>query len=101
MRKLDQFDNAALPIVGLDRDTLDFGLVRYGQSSKLQIQVTNTGNVVAQFRFVPKLDEVRGVVCLCVNRVVFSKFSARLLTCSFLVHFFLCLASLFSSLIST
>ena len=101
MRKLDQFDNTALPIVGLDRDTLDFGLVRYGQSSKLQIQVTNTGNVVAQFRFVPKLDEVRGVVCLCVNRVVFSKFSARLLTCSFLVHFFLCLASLFSSLIST
>lgn len=36
--------------------------VRYswGDSVTLPIQITNTGKVVAQFRFVPKLDEVRG-----------------------------------------
>jgi len=58
MRKLDRFDNTALPIVGLDRDTLDFGEVRYGQTSTLKLKITNTGNVVAQFRLAPKLDEV-------------------------------------------
>jgi len=57
MRKLDRFDNTALPIVGLDKDTLDFGEVRYGQTSTLKIQIANTGNVVAQFRLAPKLDE--------------------------------------------
>lgn len=57
MRKLDRFDNTALPIVGLDKDTLDFGEVRYGETSKLKIQIANTGNVVAQYRLVAKLDE--------------------------------------------
>lgn len=31
----------------------------WGDSVTLPIQITNTGKVVAQFRFVPKLDEVR------------------------------------------
>lgn len=59
MKLLDRFENQTLPIVGLDRVSLDFGEIRYGQSVTLPIQVTNTGNVVAQFRLVPKLDEVR------------------------------------------
>ncbi|OEU10210.1 DNase I-like protein [Fragilariopsis cylindrus CCMP1102] len=54
---LDRFENQSLPMVGLDTVELDFGPVRYDQSVTLPIQVTNTGNVCAQFRFVPKLDE--------------------------------------------
>lgn len=59
MKLLDRFENQTLPMVGLDRVDLDFGEVKYGQKAKLPIQITNTGSVVAQWRFVPKLDEVR------------------------------------------
>lgn len=58
MKLLDRFENQTLPMVGLDKVSLDFGEVRYGQSMTLPIQITNTGSVVAQFRLVPKLDEV-------------------------------------------
>ena len=57
---LDRFENQSLPTIGLDRVELDFGQIRYDQSMTLPIKVTNTGTVCAQFRFVPKLDEVRG-----------------------------------------
>jgi len=57
MKKLDQYENKSLPMIGLDRTELDFGEVRYGKTITLPIKVTNTGNVVAQFRLVPKLDE--------------------------------------------
>jgi len=57
MKLLDRFENQTLPMVGLDRASLDYGEVRYGQSITLPIQITNTGSVVAQFRLVPKLDE--------------------------------------------
>ena len=59
MKKLDQYENKSLPMIGLDRTELDFGEVRYGKTITLPIKITNTGNVVAQFRLVPKLDEVR------------------------------------------
>ena len=58
MHVLDRFENQTLPMVSMDKIHLDFGEIRYGQSVMLPIQVTNTGNVVAHFRFVPKLDEV-------------------------------------------
>jgi len=58
MKTLDKFENQSLPMVGLDRINLDFGEVFYDQKVTLPIQVTNTGKVVAQFRLVPKLDEV-------------------------------------------
>jgi len=61
MKMLDMFENAALPMVGLDRITLDFGELRYEQTATLPIKMTNTGKVVAQFRIVPKLDEI--LVC--------------------------------------
>mmetsp|Transcript_22262 Transcript_22262/g.33935 ORF Transcript_22262/g.33935 Transcript_22262/m.33935 type:complete len:801 (+) Transcript_22262:85-2487(+) len=54
---LDRFENQSLPMVGLDKSELDFGLVRYEKSITLPIHITNTGNVCAQFRFVTKLDE--------------------------------------------
>ena len=59
MLVLDRFENQTLPMVSMDRINLDFGQIRYDQSVMLPIKVTNTGNVVAHFRFVPKLDEVR------------------------------------------
>ena len=58
MKRLDEYDNQSLPMVGLDRTELNFGEVRYGKSKSLPIRITNTGKVVAQFRLVPKLDEV-------------------------------------------
>jgi len=58
MKLLDNYDNEALPMVGLDRISLDFGEVRYDQTVTLPIKVTNTGSVLAQFRLVPKLEEV-------------------------------------------
>jgi phosphatidylinositol-bisphosphatase len=58
MKVLDKFENQSLPMVGLDRIFLDFGELRYEQTFTLPIRVTNTGKVVALFRFVPKLDEV-------------------------------------------
>ena len=62
MKKLDQYENKSLPMIGLDRTELDFGEVIYGKTITLPIKITNTGNVIAQFRLVPKLDEV-GVWC--------------------------------------
>jgi len=59
MKVLDRFENQTLPRVGLDRVNLEYGEIRYGQTVTLPIQITNTGSVVAQFRLVPKLDEVR------------------------------------------
>jgi phosphatidylinositol-bisphosphatase len=59
MALLDRYENQSLPMVGLDRVSLDFGEVRYNQSLTLPIQITNTGSVVAQFRLVPKPEEVR------------------------------------------
>jgi len=55
---LDRYENQSLPMVGLDRIELDFGAIRYGSTAALPINITNTGNVCAQYRFVPKLDEV-------------------------------------------
>lgn len=57
MKRLDEYENQSLPMVGLDRTELDFGEVRYGRTKTLPIRITNTGKVVAQFRLVPKLDE--------------------------------------------
>lgn len=54
---LDTYENNSLPMVSLDRINLDFGEVRYDQSVTLPIVITNTGQVVAQFRLVPKVDE--------------------------------------------
>lgn len=85
MRLLDKFENQTLPMVGFDTTSLDFGDLRYvcvlaysystrltlvlicaafyacrwGDKKTLPIKITNIGKVVAQFRFVPKLDEVR------------------------------------------
>ena len=58
MKMLDTYENNSLPMVSLDRISLDFGEVRYDQRVTLPIVITNTGQVVAQFRLVPKVEEV-------------------------------------------
>jgi inositol polyphosphate 5-phosphatase INPP5B/F len=58
MRLLDRYENQSLPMVGLDRVTVDFGQVRYDHSVTIPIHITNTGSVVALYRLVPKPDEV-------------------------------------------
>jgi len=58
MKMLDTYENNSLPMVSLSRISLDFGEVRYDQRVTLPIVITNTGQVVAQFRLVPKVDEV-------------------------------------------
>ncbi|KAL7492095.1 hypothetical protein ACHAWT_001312 [Skeletonema menzelii] len=57
IRLLDTFENNSLPMLSLDRIKLDVGEVRYDQRVTQQIIITNTGKVVAPFRFVPKLEE--------------------------------------------
>lgn len=56
---LERYDNRSLPSISLDRRELDFGMVRYNQSVSLPLHITNTGTACAQYRFIPKLDEVR------------------------------------------
>lgn len=74
MKTLDQYENKSLPMIGLDSTELDFGEVRYGKKITLPIKITNTGNVVAQFRLVPKLDEV----CMTITSLF--------ITCFYLVY---------------
>lgn len=50
MKLLNEFENASLPMVSLDRIHLDFGKIRYDQRVTLPITITNTGQVVAQVR---------------------------------------------------
>lgn len=57
MRLLDRYENQSLPTIGIDRVNVPFGLIRYEESKTIPILITNTGSVVAQYRFVPKLDE--------------------------------------------
>ena len=64
MKLLDRYENQTLPMVGLDRVSLDFGEIRYEQTASLPIKITNTGSVLAQFRLVPKLDEVSLCIAL-------------------------------------
>ena len=63
MALLDRYENQTLPMVGLDRVALDFGEIRYDERLTLPIQITNTGSVVAQYRFVPKPEEVSASRC--------------------------------------
>lgn len=55
---LGRYENPTPPMIGLDQVALDFGPIRFNESKSLPIRITNTGSVVAIFRFVPKPDEV-------------------------------------------
>lgn len=56
---LGRYDNRSLPAISLDKNEIDFGMVRYGQSVTQSLRIANTGPSCASYRFVPKIDEVR------------------------------------------
>jgi phosphatidylinositol-bisphosphatase len=58
MKKLDQYENSALPVVEMDKTELDFGEVRYNLMKTVPMKIKNTGKVAVRFRLVPKLDDV-------------------------------------------
>jgi len=57
MRKLDKMENESIPRASLDRTVVHFPAVKYKQRSTQTITITNTGEVVSQWRFAPKLEE--------------------------------------------
>lgn len=57
MRQLDQFENASLPDASISASHVSFGIVNYWKPVTQSIVLENTGQVIAQFRFIPKLEE--------------------------------------------
>lgn len=66
IKRIDQYENATLPVIGLDHSSLDFGQVRYGQSVTLPLRITNSGSVLVKYRLAPKLDEVSMIAVDCL-----------------------------------
>ncbi|RKP10570.1 Endonuclease/exonuclease/phosphatase, partial [Thamnocephalis sphaerospora] len=57
IRELDKYENECMPDVKVSRLLIDFGQVRYEQSVTETIVIENIGQVTAQCRFIPKLQE--------------------------------------------
>ncbi|KAJ3382623.1 hypothetical protein HDU92_004655 [Lobulomyces angularis] len=58
LRELDKFENEALPILEIDTNNLDFGEVKLLSPVTRSIIIENRGQVISQFRFIPKMDEL-------------------------------------------
>ncbi|KAI8826160.1 Endonuclease/exonuclease/phosphatase [Fimicolochytrium jonesii] len=57
LRELDKFENESLPDLAVSTNILEFGDIRYNVPVTKSITVENKGQVIAQYRFVPKPDE--------------------------------------------
>ena len=57
MRKLDNWENQNIPKVHIDRSVVNLGPVRYSDKASASFSIENVGQVVAHFRFIPKLEE--------------------------------------------
>eukprot|EP00127_Corallochytrium_limacisporum_P007462 Clim_evm7s252 gene=Clim_evmTU7s252 len=57
IKEMDRMENDLIPDVTLETNMLDFGTVQYGTRLRKIVKVTNTGEVMTQFRFIPKLDQ--------------------------------------------
>lgn len=57
LRDLDKFENECMPDATVSENALAFGDVHWGRPVSRTVVVENTGQVVVQMRFVPKLDE--------------------------------------------
>lgn len=53
LRELDHYENQAIPIIEIDRNSLSFGTVQFKVSTTRFVVLENKGNVKAKFRFVP------------------------------------------------
>jgi hypothetical protein len=57
MRALDTWENECIPKVDVDRAEIFFDSLRFRVRQSQKITLTNTGQVSATFRFVPKLED--------------------------------------------
>jgi len=57
VRELDKFENEIMPDASLSENHVDFGIVKYLVPITKGIVLENTGQVLAQFQFIPKLEE--------------------------------------------
>ncbi|XP_067950834.1 inositol polyphosphate 5-phosphatase OCRL-like isoform X2 [Watersipora subatra] len=57
MKQLDKLENEYLPQVKLSILELNFGEVRFMEPKMLKLEIENTGQVPADFSFIPKLNE--------------------------------------------
>ncbi|KAI9102450.1 Endonuclease/exonuclease/phosphatase [Phlyctochytrium arcticum] len=65
LRELDKFENESLPDLVVDNNILDFGDIRYGVPMTKTIVVENRGQVIAQYKFVPKPEEIQACKRWC------------------------------------
>ncbi|TPX55598.1 hypothetical protein PhCBS80983_g05190 [Powellomyces hirtus] len=56
-RELDKFENESLPDLHITTNILEFGDIRYNVPVTKTLLVENKGQVIAQYRFVPKPDQ--------------------------------------------
>lgn len=61
MQRLTKLENSALPSVELSASEVSFGEVKYRDAPVATLKVKNVGDVPAQWRFSPKLEEM--VIC--------------------------------------
>jgi phosphatidylinositol-bisphosphatase len=54
LRKVDVFENEAMPITVVSANILDFGTVVFQRAARRSLEILNTGHVVARFNFVPR-----------------------------------------------
>lgn len=82
LRELDKFENESLPDVVISSNHLDFGDVYYSKPVTKYIVIENVGHVIAQFRFVPKLDDTH----LCAPWAWINPPTSMLLPGKFIVY---------------
>jgi hypothetical protein len=49
-RSLDAMENQSMPDAKVNTNTIDVGVLRYGQRSTTRVTLTNVGQVLTQFR---------------------------------------------------
>lgn len=62
LRQLDQYENAAIPVTQLNRHQVDVGTLVFRRLQTASVEILNVGQVICQFRVLPKLDAA-GLAC--------------------------------------
>eukprot|EP01137_Pigoraptor_chileana_P032379 Opistho-2@21651 len=57
VRDLDKMENECMPDATISTNHIDFGEVHYMQPVTQTLVISNIGQVICQYRFIPKLDE--------------------------------------------
>jgi phosphatidylinositol-bisphosphatase len=56
LRRVDLFENEAMPITAVSFNILNFGEVVYHRTFMMPVELLNTGSVVARYSFIPRLE---------------------------------------------